>query len=379
MLDTGTELRLVRTPGTTAADQLPFISVIVPVRNEERFIGRTLDQLCAQNYDRGRFEIIVADGDSTDATRLIVARYAQRYANIHLVDNPKRWSSAGRNAAIAHCQGEIIALIDGHCELDNPAYLRDLAAAFARSGAECVGRPQPLDVSDATPLQRAIAAGRASRLGHHPSSHIYSDREGFVPPQSVATAYRREVFNVVGLFDERFDACEDVEFNHRVAKAGLRCFFTPRVQVNYHPRATLSGLFRQMMRYGRGRVRLLHKHRDSFTLPGFIPALWVCGLVGGAAAAWLNFYVASMYLGVLAVYVLCVLGFSAALGVRERSAVVAVSLPWVYLAIHLGAGMGLLWELARRPSIAPDPQDECLPRATPIGADPVRRDFSRVA
>src|SRR5207302_8409198 len=142
-----------------------------------------------------------------------------------------------------------------------------------------VGRPQPLDVSRATPLQRAVATARASRLGHHPDSHIYSDREGFVPPQSVAVAYRREVFERVGLFDEAFDACEDVELNHRVARAGLRCFFTPRIQVRYQPRGTLAGLFRQMVRYGRGRVRLLRKHPDTFSLKSLAPAACLPGSV----------------------------------------------------------------------------------------------------
>src|SRR5260370_27160757 len=93
--------RLLRTGDHQAADQLPFISVIVPVRNEERFIGQTLAQLCNQDYDRSRFEIIVADGASTDSTRTVVGAWTERYANVHLVGNPKRWSSAGRNAAIA--------------------------------------------------------------------------------------------------------------------------------------------------------------------------------------------------------------------------------------------------------------------------------------
>ena len=73
-----------------------------------------------------------------------------------------------------------------------------MAAAFERSGAACVGRPQPLDVTGAGPLQRAIAAARASRLGHHPASFIYAASEGFVPPQSVAVAYRRTVFDRLG-------------------------------------------------------------------------------------------------------------------------------------------------------------------------------------
>src|SRR5262249_36762545 len=163
----------------------------------------------------------------------------------------------GRNQAICAARGDILVLVDGHCQLANHGYLRDIADAFARSDADCLGRPQSLEVFGATTLQHAIAAARSSRLGHHPASFIYSGVERFVPPQSVAVAYRRSVFETVGLFDETFDACEDVEFNHRVAQAGLSCFFTPRIGVRYYPRASLAGLFRQMARYGRGRVRLL--------------------------------------------------------------------------------------------------------------------------
>src|SRR5205823_12155287 len=120
------------------------------------------------------------------------------------VRNPGRLSSAGRNQAVRVSRGAIVVLVDGHCEIDSRGYLRDLAHAFADSGADCVGRPQPLDVPGATVLQRAIAAARSSPLGHHPASYIYSSAERFVPPQSVAVAYRRAVFERVGLFDEGF-------------------------------------------------------------------------------------------------------------------------------------------------------------------------------
>jgi GT2 family glycosyltransferase len=330
----------------------PFISVVVPVRNEERFLGGTLGQLLAQRYDPDRFEVLVADGRSSDGTRAVVSGLQARHPNLRLLDNPRRWSSAGRNEAVRAARGDLVVVVDGHCDLDNPGYLADLADAFARSGADCVGRPQPLDVRGATRLQRAVAAARASRLGHHPASHIYSDGEGFVPPQSVAVAYRRGVFDAVGLFDEAFDACEDVEFNHRVARAGLRCFFTPRVRVRYHPRGTLAGLFRQMVRYGRGRTRLLRKHPDTFSLPGLVPAAFLAGLVLGPAAAWLVPPLAYVYGAAVALYALAVLSAGVGLAARERDPGLLPLLPPVFLAVHLGAGAGVLWEAVcgRRPA-----------------------------
>jgi succinoglycan biosynthesis protein ExoA len=319
----------------------PFISVIVPVRNEAAFIADTLQQLLDQRYDAGRFEVIVADGRSTDETRAIVSALQTRYAHLHLLDNPRQWSSAGRNVAVQAARGDIIVLIDGHCQLKSPYYLQNVADAFAESGADCIGRPQPLDVTGANRLQRAIAAARASRLGHHPASHVYSGRASYVEPQSVAVAYRRSVFDTIGRFDERFDACEDLEFNHRVAKAGLICWFSPRVRVHYHPRANLMGLFRQMMRYGRGRVRLLRKHPGTFSLSCFLPALFLAGVVVGPLLALWSSLLAVVYFAVLGIYAATVLLFSLALCVCEQDALLLPLFPLVFLAIHAGAGVGV--------------------------------------
>jgi succinoglycan biosynthesis protein ExoA len=360
----------------TAAAVRPFISVVVPVRNEEAFIGRTLQQLVAQDYPADRFEVLVADGGSRDATPEIVQEFQAAHAQVHLLENPGRWSSAGRNAAIRASRGELIVIVDGHCELDNDRYLAELAGAFAESGAACVGRPQPLEVPGASRLQQAIAVARASRLGHHPDSHIYSRRAGFVPPQSVAVAYRAEVFDLVGLFDESFDACEDVEFNHRVDRAGLRCYFTPGVQVRYYPRTSLSGLFRQMLRYGRGRVRLCRKHPETFTVPGFVPAVFLAGLVAGPVLACCSSWLAGAYLAGLGLYGLIVLGFSTALALGCRQPQLAAWLPLVFAAIHLGAGAGQWWELlapARPDRLEPDKTGDRVPaqpRRQPVVREP---------
>jgi succinoglycan biosynthesis protein ExoA len=283
-----------------------------------------------------------------------VAAWQQQRPNLLLVDNPKVWSSAGRNAAIRAARGDILLVVDGHCDIEDRHYFKEIAAGFARSGADCVGRPQPLDVTGASRLQRAIAVARASPLGHHPASHIYSKGEGFVPPQSVAVAYRRSVFEQVGLFDETFDACEDVEFNHRVARAGLRCFFTTRVGLRYIPRSSLKGLFRQMVRYGRGRMRLFRKQHDTFSLAGFLPAAFLAGVVAGPLfSLWLP-PLSFVYAAVMGIYTATVLLTSFALALRRRQPELLPLLPLVFLAIHIGAGTGILWEAIARSQRQPD-------------------------
>src|SRR5262249_32300503 len=89
----------------------PLISVRVPVRNEEAFIKETLTQLLTQKYDPDRYEVIVADGQSTDATCEIVREFQLDHPNLFLHSNPKYWSSAGRNVAVRASRGDIVVVV----------------------------------------------------------------------------------------------------------------------------------------------------------------------------------------------------------------------------------------------------------------------------
>jgi GT2 family glycosyltransferase len=321
--------------------------VVVPVRNEARSIEQTLRSLLTQHFPEGQFEVIVADGLSTDETVTVVRRLQGEFDNLKLVYNPRRYSSGGRNAAVRHMSGDYAVIVDGHCHVPDRYYLRNLVRAFEASGADCLGRPQPLDAPDPTPFQRAVAVARQSRLGHNPDSDIFADQSRFVVPENTAVAYRREVFHRVGLFDERFDACEDVEFNHRVHAAGLTCFFTPALKVRYHPRSSWAALFKQLARYGCGRARLAAKHPRSLTLPALVPPLWLAWLVGGAVVAAVVPAFGWVYLGTVLTYAAVLLAVSSSLG-RGRAREVRARIPAVFVGIHLGFGWGFLREATRQ-------------------------------
>jgi succinoglycan biosynthesis protein ExoA len=328
-----------------ALETRPSISVVMPIRNEARSIANTLEDLLRQRYARDRFEIIVVDGESTDNTREIVQAFVRKHGNVRLLTNPRHWSSAARNIGVRAARGDLVLIVDGHCAIDSTDYLEELASAFARTRADCLGRPQPLEVSQPSTLQRAIGIARASRLGHHPASRVFATTEQEVPAHSVAVAYRRSVFERVGLFDESFDACEDVELNHRVDLAGMRCVVVPALRVSYHPRATLAGLFRQMQRYGRGRLRLLRKHPETFSPLGFAPALFLLFVAAGPLAAIWSRRAGLFYVVVLSFYVLTTLGYSAVLALKARRWSLCAWLPAVFATLHSGAGIGILIEV----------------------------------
>ena len=134
------------------------------------------------------------------------------------------------------------------------------SAAFAMVGMrrdfEALSRPQFLDTPENTFFQRAVSLARKSAVGHGLDSTIYTDKDMYVDPSSSGASYKKSVFDEVGYFDERFDACEDVEFNYRVHKSGRRSFTSLALAVYYYPRTGIRSLFKQMKRYGVGRMRL---------------------------------------------------------------------------------------------------------------------------
>jgi len=326
----------------------PFLTVVMPVRNEARFIGDTLAQLISQEYPEDRYEILVADGMSDDGTRDIVRMFGTKHPQVRLLDNPKRLSGAGRNVGFQAGKGDYFLVVDGHCSIPDHQLFRNVAHCFERSRADCLGRPQPLDPPQLTEFQRAVALARGSKLGHGGDSLIYGDFEGYASPVSNGAAYRREVFERIGYVDESFDAAEDVEFNYRAEEAGLTCYTSPALMVRYYPRESLAGLLRQVVRYGGGRFRFLRKHPRAVTLNQLVPAAFVAGLflllltalVSPAYPAGISFF-GALY----GVYVLLVIAESvrlaAANGVRYLR-----YLPLILFAVHFGFGYGFLKEAA---------------------------------
>jgi succinoglycan biosynthesis protein ExoA len=319
------------------------VSVIVPVRNEAAHIRRTLLGLARQDFPAADFEVLVADGRSDDGTPDIVRELRAEIPNLHLLDNPRRLASAGRNVGVRHAGGKYVVIVDGHCHVGDRRLLRNLVEAFEATGADTLGRPQPLRCDDPTGFQRAVAAARTSWLGHNPDSDIYSAAARFVPADNVAVAYRRDVFDLMGEFDESFDACEDVEFNTRVRRAGLTCYFAPALAVEYEPRATLRGLAVQMVRYGRGRARLARKCPATVTAPSLVPGAWLLWLAAGSLAGLLSAHVAAAVLTSLAAYLFVLVAESVRVG---RAGASVWRLPVVFAAIHTGFGWGYLCEAA---------------------------------
>ncbi|MBI5836652.1 MAG: glycosyltransferase [Candidatus Eisenbacteria bacterium] len=312
--------------------------------DEERFLPATLAMLLAQDLPERDYEVLVVDGGSRDGTRACVERIAAAHPGVRLLENPARVSSAGRNVGWRAARAPHVLFVDGHVHLADARLLSASLAAF-EAGASALARAQPLDPPGLTAFQSAVAGARASWLGHQGGSEIYREQAGEVDPSSSGAAYRRDLLERLGGYDERFDACEDVEFNERVKLSGLRARTEPAFTVRYYPRESLPALWRQCERYGRGRARLWRKHPRTLgpTVP--VPtAYFAAGILLALAAVMAHGPWPAVAAAWWAPYVAAVLLASAGVALRGSGHPL---LPLIFAGIHLGFAWGFARELIR--------------------------------
>jgi succinoglycan biosynthesis protein ExoA len=345
---------------------LPMISVVVPVRNQRALLPKLIEELINQNYPSDRFEVLVVDGRSTDGSAdLVRRRYSDKRVKVRVLDNPKMRPSAGRNVGIRAAMGDVIVFIDGHCTVPSKNLLEDTAAILQQSGAGFLLRPQPLLGPAPTPVGETIAQARANWLGHAQDPAV-QDKQGceFEGAPSAGAAYPREVFALVGHYDETLDACEDMEFNARMRKAGIHSYADSRLAVYDLPQKNVRGLFQQMFREGRCRIRLMRKHVGSGSMRQLAPMAILSALPLTALAwAMLPRFAAEVSTVPLALMMAAILAASFQLGVRHGF-VSAWRAPRIFMGLYGGLGMGLLAEslMPARTVIAPAVVDAFRPR-----------------
>ncbi|HKI86186.1 MAG TPA: glycosyltransferase, partial [Thermoanaerobaculia bacterium] len=330
------------TIGDAAADQLPFVSVLMPVRNEAGYIERSLGSVLAQNYPATRMEILVVDGMSEDGTRDRVLALAEHDERIHLLDNPREIAPTALNVGLQAAHGEVLVRVDGHCEIE-PDYVR--RAVEILSQGEFGGVGGPIETVGETATARAIAAAMSHPFGVGGSA-FRSRRERVEDVDTIAfPAYRRTVVARAGLYDEELVRNQDDEYNYRLRELGERLLLTPAMRSRYYSRGTLRRLWRQYFQYGWWKVRVLQKHRRQMRARQFIPPLFVALLVLGPALAWIAPVSAWVLLVIVGLYAgLCL---SIAWVAGRRAGASWLRIVAAFALLHLGYGSGFLLGLGR--------------------------------
>lgn len=319
------------------SNEMPFVSVIMPVRNEADFIGRSLKAVLQQQYPHERLEIIVADGLSTDETIAQIAiLHADADIPVRVVSNPERVAPTGLNRAIAAARGDIIVRVDGHCEIA-PDYVANCVKYLHEGKAEGVGGP--IETIGETLRAKAIAVAMSSNFGVGGSAfRCIKDREMYV--DSVAfPGYKREIFETAGMFNEELVRNQDDEFNYRIRKMGGRILLAPDIRSRYFSRSSFKSLWRQYFQYGYWKVRVLQFHPKQMSLRQFVPVVFVASIFFSFVA---GLFFPSARWGLIIILGLYLLADLAAT-LKSAPRINPAALPFVFLSfpiLHLSYGAG---------------------------------------
>lgn len=326
-------------------DEFPIISVAVVAYNEESCIEGILSDLTAQEYPHGRIEVVLVDGASSDGTKRKMLDFAGRnergengFFRVIVLDNPKKILPAGCNVALRAYTGDVFVRVDAHARI--PSDFVESIVLVQKEGIFACGGPRPTVVEDPTPWRYTLHVAEESAFGSSVADYRRAGERRAVS-SVFHGAYRREVFDRVGLYNEELARTEDNDMSYRIRHAGYDIVFDPSIRSVQYMRSSLGRMLKQ--KYGNGYWigRTFYVQPRCLQPYHLVPLAFVLGVLAvallGCFVSWTPFAVcAVLYL------LLCV-----ALAVRsacvapaeERNATM-IALPLVFVLIHLSYGIG---------------------------------------
>lgn len=321
-------------------DAQPFVSVVIPIKNEEMYIRSCLDSVLNQDYPKEKLEILLCVAPSEDRTEEIIHKYQTSYPYIHILENPKNTISCGVNIGIKAARGEYIVRLDAHTKFAND-YISKCIEYLLKTGAANVGGPTA--VQGKTPIQRAVAAAYHSPFALGGGKQHIKDYEGYSDTVSFG-AFKKETAEAVGYFDENLILNEDDDFNFKIAETGGKIFITPKIRSRYYPRDSYKGLIKQYYGYGFWKVAVIKKHKKPARLSHLIPMLFVLYLIFGGLLSIFSKRIRKLYTGILGVYL--GLDIAASFDLKDvdpqDGILLRLRLILIHFLLHVSYGWGFL-------------------------------------
>ena len=308
----------------------PFVSIIIPCRDEEKFIKECINSIIANDYPKERLEILIVDGMSEDRTREIVKSYIEKYPYIKLLNNSQKYTPFALNIGIKQAKGEIIMRMDAHATYKND-YISKCLKYLNEYKADNVGGIWITMSKKNTLVGKSIAFALSHPFG---AGNAYYRMGGQQEPKEVDTVpfgcYKREVFDKIGLFNENLVRSQDMEFNLRLKKAGGKILLVPNIVSYYYPKSNLKDFFLHNFEDGVWAIYPLKFVKAPLRLRHYIPLFFVLTL---PLSIW--------------PYILVSLFFSFKITLIKKDVRLFFVMPLVFSVRHFGYGLGSVWGLIK--------------------------------
>jgi succinoglycan biosynthesis protein ExoA len=323
---------------------MPKVSIIIPCFNEQATIQLVLTAIYEQSFPRDSMEVIIADGMSTDDTRINIKLFQDEFSdlNVTVLDNPKRNIPSGLNCAIKASSGEFVIRLDAH-SVPSVEYVDKCVEALESKSFDMVGGIWKIKPSGDGWIARSIAYAASHPLGVGDARYrIGSD------PQEVDTvpfgAFRRSLIEGIGLYNESLLANEDYEFNVRIRKRGGVVWLNPEIWSIYLSRSSYCQLARQYWRYGYWKFKMLLEYPTTFRwrqLAGLFVLSWI---ILGILSIWMTF-ACWLFAFEAFIYGSALLISGLRVAIREKYLPSVIGLPIAIAIMHFSWGSAFLWSV----------------------------------
>ena len=324
-----------------------IISVCVVAYNEEKALPALLDCIKKQDYPHEKMEVVLVDSMSSDGTRDVMNNFASEnddFYGIQVLENPGKKLAPGWNVALRKYKGEAIVRIDAHATIPEKFIRKNVE--LLESGEDVVGGIRPNIIDENTSWKELLLLAEQSMFGSSIAPYRRSEKKSYVK-SIFHGAYRREVFDKIGFYNEQLGRTEDNEIHYRIREAGYKICYSPEIVSYQHTRNSLKGMLKQ--KYGNGYwVSLTLKACPKcLEVYHFVPLAFVLGIIGTTALGVMGHsFLAKLMWG--AYWTVAVL--MALLSVRgKKKDPYQILLPMLFFLLHVSYGVGSLVGILKLP------------------------------
>ncbi len=314
------------------------VSIIITARNEENYLPMLFEDILNQTYPLQNIEVVLMDSNSTDNTRKLMEEFKKNNEtlSVQIVTNERQIQAAGFNEGVKHATGDVILKIDAHSRIPEDFVQKNVDEILA--GAYVCGGNRPTVVDSDSDFSKTLHIVEESALGSSIANYRKSNVKRKV--NSIFHGmYRKEVFEKVGLADERLLRTEDNEFHYRVRKAGYDIIFNPEIESYQYIRPTFTKMIQQKFANGYWIGLTSHVCRDCLSLFHFGPGVFVATLLILMMLTPISF---TPLLTVVVLYLLAVLGLSIFEISKQKFNPTLLLIPLVMIAVHFAYGIGTI-------------------------------------
>ncbi len=256
------------------------ISVIIPCRNEEKYISSCLASFIEMEYPKDLMEIIIVDGRSEDKTLDIVKSFQSLYPFIKILENPDLFAPSAFNIGIKNATSEYIMIASAHSSFEKN-YISEVLNAHKTFKCAGAGGILKTDVKNKSKKTLSICKVLSNQFGVGNSKF----RVGTSKPASVDIVpfgvYKKSIFETVGFYNEKLKRNQDMELSKRMIEKGKKIYLIPTAKSTYFARETYKDL--ALNNFGNGfwimPTVYITKKISSLSLRHFIPLIFLLSLI----------------------------------------------------------------------------------------------------